>query len=223
MLKFHYVYRITNLVKNKHYYGIRSTKVKPIDDLGVKYFSSSTDKDFIKDQKNNPQDYRYKIIFVYDSRKTALRTEIKLHEMFNVGVNESFYNRSKQTAIGFDRSGVTYQHSVEAKIKIGNAHKGKIVSNKTKEKLSKLHKGKTISDKHKQQISLKAKGKIFSDEHNSKISEALTNKPKSAEHKQNLKLAWAQRKIITCPHCGKESQNTGMMNKWHFDNCSSIH
>lgn len=32
---YHYVYRITNIVENKHYYGKRSSKkVKPLDDLG---------------------------------------------------------------------------------------------------------------------------------------------------------------------------------------------
>lgn len=38
--KFHYVYRITNLVEGKHYYGVRSSKVSPFNDLGTKYFSS---------------------------------------------------------------------------------------------------------------------------------------------------------------------------------------
>ena len=37
--KFHYVYRITNIVENKHYYGSRTSKINPYDDLGKKYFS----------------------------------------------------------------------------------------------------------------------------------------------------------------------------------------
>ena len=49
---FHYLYRITNLVENKHYYGIRTSKTTlPQYDLGIKYFSSSKDKEFKKDQK----------------------------------------------------------------------------------------------------------------------------------------------------------------------------
>ena len=54
-MKKHYVYRITNKVENKHYYGCRTTKLEPKDDLGSKYFSSSKDKSFIKDQKRKPK------------------------------------------------------------------------------------------------------------------------------------------------------------------------
>ena len=51
---YHYLYRITNLVENKYYYGIRTSRnTLPQDDLGVKYFSSSTDKTFISNQKEH--------------------------------------------------------------------------------------------------------------------------------------------------------------------------
>ncbi len=53
MKKYHYVYRITNTVLRKHYYGSRTSKIRPNLDLGVIYFSSSTDKNFLKDQKLN--------------------------------------------------------------------------------------------------------------------------------------------------------------------------
>ena len=59
-MKQHYTYRISNTLINKHYYGTRSTGINPKDDLGYKYFSSSSDKEFIKDQKDNPQNYKYK-------------------------------------------------------------------------------------------------------------------------------------------------------------------
>jgi len=58
---YHYVYRITNILTNKHYYGSRSCNILPKNDLGFKYFSSSKDNDFIIDQKINPQNYKYKI------------------------------------------------------------------------------------------------------------------------------------------------------------------
>lgn len=41
--RFHYVYRITNLLENKHYYGSRSSKEL---DIGIKYFTSSKDISF---------------------------------------------------------------------------------------------------------------------------------------------------------------------------------
>ena len=49
---YHYLYRITNVVENKHYYGIRTSKnLLPKEDLGKKYLSSSQNKEFIKNQK----------------------------------------------------------------------------------------------------------------------------------------------------------------------------
>ncbi len=107
MSSYHYLYRITNLVENKHYYGIRTSRndILPHQDLGVKYFSSSTDKNFIKDQKEHPENYRYKVIIVSDSRKKVANLEIKLHNKFNVGVNNNFYNKVIQTSTGFNPLG----------------------------------------------------------------------------------------------------------------------
>jgi len=113
---YHYTYRITNTKLNKHYYGTRSSKIEPKEDIGIYYFSSSKDKWFIQDQKNNPQDYRYKILYIFSTRKEAIEMEIKLHNKFNVGINESFFNKSKQTSTGFDiNTGHTKKHSLLSK------------------------------------------------------------------------------------------------------------
>lgn len=98
---YHYVYRITNTVENKHYYGKRSSKIEPIKDIGIRYFSSSRDKTFIKDQKENPQNYRYKVVSVHTSSEKALLKEIKLHSKFSVGKNPYFYNKALQTSRKF--------------------------------------------------------------------------------------------------------------------------
>ncbi len=89
---YHYVYRITNITENIHYYGKRSSKVRPEEDLGVKYFSSSRLKEFINEQIENPTNYKYKIIRQFTSSSNALRFEAKLHKKFDVGKNEKFYN-----------------------------------------------------------------------------------------------------------------------------------
>ena len=107
--RYHYTYRITNIIENKHYYGSRTTskykETLPKDDLGIRYFSSSANKWFIKDQRENPQNYKYKILKIFKTRKEAIKLEIKLHNMFNVSINESFYNKSKQTSTKFDTTG----------------------------------------------------------------------------------------------------------------------
>jgi hypothetical protein len=106
---YHYVYRITNKILSKHYYGSRSCNILPKDDIGVKYFSSSKDENFRQDQLDNPQNYRYKIIKMFEDRKSAVELEIKLHNKFDVKCNESFYNRSNQKTAGFDTSGMRFK------------------------------------------------------------------------------------------------------------------
>lgn len=104
MTKYHYVYRITNTVEQKHYYGARSSNIHPTQDIGIKYFSSSSDKEFIAEQKLNPDNFKYKVIKIFETREEAIAMEIKLHAKFNVGVNESFYNKANQTNTGFDNT-----------------------------------------------------------------------------------------------------------------------
>ena len=90
--KYHYVYRITNKILNKHYYGKRSSIIEPKKDLGIIYFSSSTDKIFMEDQKLNSQNYKYKIIKVFELRIEASLYEIMLHNKFKVD-RSCFYIR----------------------------------------------------------------------------------------------------------------------------------
>lgn len=99
--KFHYVYEIEEIPTNKKYIGSRSSILLPEKDLGFKYFSSSTDKDFKNKQKNNPDDYKYKILSVHDNRKEAFLEEIRLHDFFQVHLNVSFINKAKQTSTYF--------------------------------------------------------------------------------------------------------------------------
>ena len=121
---YHYVYRITNIVENKHYYGKRTSKVHPKSDLGIKYFSSSSNKTFIIDQKINPSRYKYKILKVHSTSKSALLHEIKLHKKFNVAVNPNFYNKAVQTSTGFNQAGV--KASKELKEKLSRIHKERV-------------------------------------------------------------------------------------------------
>jgi len=93
-MKHYYVYRISNKIINKHYYGVRSSIKEPKLDLGFKYFSSSSDKEFMQDQKDNPSDYKYKVIKTFNSYVEASEYEIMLLRKFKVTKNESFYNKA---------------------------------------------------------------------------------------------------------------------------------
>lgn len=162
----HYVYRITNKIENKHYYGVRSSNIKPKDDIGIKYFSSSTDKNFMLDQKENPQNYKYKVLKIFDSRKDAEMHETFLHEKFSVQTNESFYNKAKNTLMGFSVEGTKQLEE----------HKAKLT-------LTKIDKELFYLDDNLISVN---KGVPKSKEHKEKLSAAKTNVPLSEEHKKNI-------------------------------------
>ena len=152
--KYHYTYRITNITKvalRIYYYGVHSTNLRPEDDLGIEYFSSSTNEEFKNDQKQNPHNYKYKIIRVFKTRKEATKLEIKLHEKFDVGVNDVFYNKVKQTSTGFDTTGKSFnigrvvsKHTIDKFVK--SYCKPMLINNKwtTKSKMVALKSAETM-------------------------------------------------------------------------------
>lgn len=121
---YHYVYIITNTMLNMYYIGYRHTSLLPVEDLGIKYFSSSKTKEFIADQKNNPQNYKYKVIAVFDCKYKALALEIKLHELHNVDKNPKFYNKAKQTSEKFSYSALGTKLSEAHKAILSESKKG---------------------------------------------------------------------------------------------------
>jgi len=239
---YNYVYRITNIKDKKHYYGIRKIDGRtPIEDIGIYYFSSSRDKDFIKDQKDNPQNYKYKILKVCDSRRQALELEIKLHDKFNVGVNESFYNRAKQTSIGFDATGQAgVPKTKEHNRKVSEALKGKVIPQEVREKISKKLTGRKhtqesinkmkrsyselgrepMSEQTKEKISEALTGKKLSEEHKEKIRKNKIGKKLAEEHKEKIRNSAKNVKLkkVKCPFCDKEGAEPAMKS-WHFDYC----
>lgn len=177
---YHYTYRITNIKDRMYYYGVHSSKCLPKEDIGIKYFSSSKNKEFIKDQKVNPQDYKYKIIKIFKTRREAIEHEIFLHDKFNVSINEKFYNDTKQTSMGFDTTGRATVKDKDGNIFLVNVDDPRYLSGE----LVGVSKGNKMSEEFCQKISNANKGYIPSNEHRRKISEALIGKKKSPEHIQ---------------------------------------
>lgn len=114
---YHYVYRITNKETKRHYYGVRSSKSLPKDDLGIKYFSSSTDKDFITLQKQNSILFKYKVVKIFKTRLKANEYEVLLHSKFNVGVNDLFYNLASQSSEFFIPNKNSTKKSISTRFK----------------------------------------------------------------------------------------------------------
>lgn len=212
-MKNHYVYRITNKVENKHYYGCRTTKLEPKNDLGSKYFSSSKDKDFIKDQKENPDKYKYKVIKIFSTREEALKLEIKLHNKFNVGKNNSFYNKAKQSSTGYDTTGIKRYQTDETKMKISKANSGRKFSEEGRKNMSEAKAGKKLSEEHKESLRTPKinKQNMFGHKPGNETKEKMS---------EIRKKIWETIEKIVCPHCGLVGRG-GSMVQWHFDKCRS--
>jgi hypothetical protein len=146
--KHHYTYRITNILESKHYYGVRSSVVHPKEDLGIKYLSSSSDRDFINDQKENPQNYKYKIVRISETRKQAAQLEVDLHNKFNVGIHESFYNLSTQRSISYGSYSAIKGKTLEEfyGVEKANAMKEKLRYVRTEETKLKMRKPKSTTE-----------------------------------------------------------------------------
>lgn len=99
--KYHYVYLITEIDTNRKYIGVRSSILIPEEDLGKRYFSSSSNKEFIADQKLNPSKYSYKILKTFNNRNDALLYEIELHKEYDVAISDDYFNLSRSTSVHF--------------------------------------------------------------------------------------------------------------------------
>lgn len=100
-MQYHYVYKITNINPPdiiKYYIGVRTSNVKPLEDIN--YLSSSKYlKQAIKSQ--GIINFKKEILSVWKTREEANIEEIRLHLYYNVSINPEFYNKSKSTSSKF--------------------------------------------------------------------------------------------------------------------------
>lgn len=76
---------------DRGYIGSRGCDCLPEED--ITYFGSYTDKTFKPKQKI--------ILAIYETREEAIKSEISLHEFYDVANNPHFANRSRATSTGF--------------------------------------------------------------------------------------------------------------------------
>ena len=223
---YHYVYRITSLIEGKHYYGLRTSTIEPYLDLGIKYFTSSCNYKFRNDFIKNPNNYKCVIVREFTTRKEAAAFEIFLHNKFNVGLSNKFYNYAKSTKNRCDMSG--FKHTSESKNKMSESRKGVEPWNKnlknpynseTLAKMSESRKGIEPANKNKKgmwkpsiknlnNLSNAMKGRILSEQHKQNL-----RKPKN-----NTENYSYQKEKVTCPFCNKTGGKPSMI-RFHFDNC----
>lgn len=204
--RYHYVYRITNLVEGKHYYGSRTSSKSPELDITTKYFGSpSSEKNrwIIDDQKVNPTHYRYKILRCFETRKESVDLEILLHKKFNVKNHLKFYNEQNQTTNGFDTAGKTMsRHQVTASNakRIGKNRYTDPVTGVGKmfypgeEPKDWIKGGRKWSNEAREKHSILISGRKFQEEHKKNLSKSHTGKkmPLYTVIKQNAK----QRELV---------------------------
>jgi hypothetical protein len=186
MKQYHYTYQIINLLNKISYIGLRTSNIEPEKDLGHKYFSSSTDSLFMKEQIEYPLNFKYEILNVFDNRLEAINDEMRLHEMYDVGSNPMFYNKQKQGSHVIDFTGKN--HTEDSKIKIGVASKERGISDKARENLQWHGKNRKRTEEEKKKMAnaklgnTNASGKR-SEEVKRKISEAKKGKESSFKGK----------------------------------------
>lgn len=100
--KFHYTYCITELNSSRKYIGVRSSDVDPLMDIGVNYFSSSSNKEFIDNQKYNHNNYEYNVLNIFDTRPDATSDEIRLHVLHKVDISNEYINVVISNSNGFN-------------------------------------------------------------------------------------------------------------------------
>jgi hypothetical protein len=239
---YHYTYMID--VKNHtdercRYIGVRSCSVKPDQDF---YFGSC--RPFKKWQASNGTDGLVKTVLAWwPNREQALKHEILLHDIFDVGRSKEFWNQAKQKATGFDTTGV--QISDDGKLKRSVKTKGVPKSEEHKAKIKQALLGKPKSAEHRKKVSMAkagkpsplrglsiGKGRPKSAEHKAKIGAANKGKKRTPEvcaklselRKQEAptkaKSLTAYEKI-QCPHCDKIGMKANMK-RYHFDNCKAV-
>lgn len=220
-----------------YYIGSRGSKIEPLKDLGIKYFSSSRNKEFIKEQKSNPKNFLYEVLEVCSSRKEAFENEAKYQTKYNCGEDVFCYNKAIN-AIGFTSYG--RKVTQETRDKLSQANKGKShpawnkglkISPEQSQKLSDIrkgkpqpwHKGQKISDETKEKISQKLKeyyknhdnprkGYRMSDEE--KKYQSALKKGKAWEKLYGIEQALEMKKHLSEATSGK---NNGMFGKKHSD------
>ena len=118
--RLYYVYKITNKISHEFYIGYRGTTLKnPLNDLGVKYFTSGALK---SDFEKNPENYTKQILFESHKERLSFWTEQRM--IMNVFYNPLCKNRHYSAKVEKQ----TLDSLVNGKNKIKNRNNKKHIS-----------------------------------------------------------------------------------------------
>lgn len=157
----HYTYKIINKLTGQYYIGRRSCNKSPTEDIGVCYFSSSSNKEFIKLQKTQSHLFEYQILKVFDNKHAMILSEILLHAIWQVKDDPLSINKVNATDSKFDCTGLKW--TLAKRLAHSKRHTGKRLSEQHKINIGKSNKGLTREDITCERISRANKGKAKPD------------------------------------------------------------
>lgn len=99
--------------------------------------------------------------------------------------------------------------SVIVRQRIGDAHRGKIVSNETRQKQSEARKGRVINDEWRAKISKSTKGKPHSKEHNAKVGQSTKNRWRDENYRCYMQQRIRRKWLVIFPD-GREEIHHGL-------------
>ena len=239
--KYHFIYKTTNILNGKYYYGLHSTS-----NLDDGYLGSGRRLKYSLN-KYGKENHKREIIEYCDTRKQVLTRENEI-----VNLNEIAKEDCMNLIVGGGNTYI-YTPTDDIKRKISLSMVGKVRTKQHSNNLSKSLSGRKLSELHKENLKnnhvgrtgiphteeTKKKlsnvhlgkqyslGHIQTNEHKKKIREANKGKTRSAETKRKMSEAKRgktspqkgipQKKLI-CSICNKVGGITNMK-RYHFENC----
>ena len=237
----HLLYKTTNLINNKYYYGIHSAE--NIDDSylgsGVRILRAI--------KKYGKENFTREILNTFETRDEALIAEHAIvdpddENSYNVDVGGNgtgdVYHRSKQVGKLISDGRIGMKFTEEHKESIRKASTLSMENQDTRDKISQslveYYKRNPQSEETKQKrIATRAETyPHHSEDTKRKISEAQIGKVIPEDQKRKMSEAAKNRKgphpmtgkkmpTLECPHCGKVGA-AYLMKRWHFDNCNHL-
>lgn len=194
-----YVYRVTNKITGQFYIGMKATSSYWTGtEIGVDYFTSSTDTVFREDFKKNPQNYICEKLF-----EGALEDVEKLEGDLIVAnkenpliLNKAFQHNGKICSLpGCHRK-------PEAKKRMSEAAKKRApFTDEQRKRMSESRKGRKAWNKgvkytedQKKNLKTWQPGRAVSDKTRARLSAALKGRKFSDEWRKNLSKGWEKRK-----------------------------
>lgn len=233
-----YIYSIKNIENGKFYIGSRTAKCmlnrKPEDDLGVKYFSSSKDKELIQAIKDGKVEYH--VLQEYDDIDVCWRAEQQLIALYwkFFGRDRSYNKRCDIDNNTIWSTAGTHPNN-ETRKKLSESHKGRTFSEESRKKLSESHKGIKFSEEHRKKLGDANrgekngwwgkqgpnKGRTFSEETRKKMSESRKGIKFSEEHRKKLsevQIGRPRPKYYWKTPTGEiKITDKGNVHRWHKD------